>query len=308
MKRLVLGGALAVLSLSPLVAAGDAPSLLLQLEPEAVESAGLELGSATASQLAPEVVAYGRVLDAVPVVEVVASWNAARAQFERADKERRRVEELARGAENASARDLEAARAAASSARADADLAEARLVSVLGASATDDPRLLDLARKLALRSAALIRIDVPASSLRPEPERGARLTSHPQSSTPLASEYLGVAPTSNPLLPGWGLLFYVPSDPPPAGTPVRARIRCVGDVAAGVDVPASALVRNAGELFVFAKRGEGSFERVLVVARSREDGSWFVERGLQPGEEVVVAGAQMLLSTQLFGSSAAEED
>lgn len=286
----------------------DRPGRLLELGPEAARRAGLELTRATASELAPEVLGYGRVLDPAPVVAAVGRWQTARAQAERADEELRRTEVLARDEQNASTRDLEVARATDRSARAERDVAEAQVVGLLGFRAANGPGLASLVRGLAQRSSGLIRVDVPAASERPAPERGWWLVAHPGPAQPLAAEYLGPAPDANPQAPGWGFLFVVAEDPPPPGTPIRARIRTDRDPRQGVDVPSEALVRDGGEVFVFVQRGEGTFERLPVVARARGDGRWFVEGDVEPGTEIVVSGAQQLLSAQRLGPNAASGD
>lgn len=286
----------------------DDDALLLQLAPEASLRAGLRLERASASQFTSEVLAYGRVLDPAPVVAAVGHWRSARAQAERADQELRRIEKLARDEQNASTRDLELARAVASAASADRELAEAQVVGLLGADLVNDPRLTSWARAIARRSAALIRVDVPASRAQPEPARGARLTSYPDEGQPIASEYLGPAPAADSQLPGWGFLFLVPANPPPSGTPIRARIRTAEEIQQGVELASEALVRHDGALFVFVKRGDGLFERRAVMAQARGDGRWFVTGGVQPEDEVVVSGAQQLLSAQILAATPTEDD
>lgn len=282
--------------------------MILQLGAEGARRAGVELARATAGQLAPEVLAYGRVLDPAPVVTAVARRQAVRAQARRADEELQRIERLARDEQNASARELEAARAAASSARAEVTMAEAGVVGLLGFEAANDSRLPSLTRALERRSAALIRVDVPASAQRPAPERGWWLTAYPGLPHPIAAEYLAEAPDVSPQTPGWGFLFVVDEDPPPPGTRIRAGIRTAGEIRHGVDVPSEALVRDGGEVFVFVARGEGTFERLPVVARSHGNGRWLLEGDVEPGTQVVVSGAQQLLSAQLLGPGASLGD
>jgi hypothetical protein len=281
--------------------------LVLRLDSESVGRAGLETMGAEAARLAPEVMAYGRVLDPNPVIAAVAQRRAARAVSVRAEKELRRIRELARDEQNASERDLDAARVEASRASADLEIAEAGVVGVFGVAPASDPGLDSLMNEITRHVAALIRVDVPANSPRPDPRQGVTISSHPERTGALAVEYLGAAPVADPGFPGWGFLFVAREDPPPAGTPVSAWIRTTGSEMRGVDLPAEALVRHGGRIFVFVKRGEGEFERRSVDARSRGAGRWFITRGVQPGDEVVVAGAQQLLSAQLIPSSAAEE-
>jgi hypothetical protein len=71
-------------------------------------------------------------------------------------------------------------------------------------------------------------------------------------------------------------------------------------------VPANALLREGGRLFVFVERGRGTFERRPVAAQAQADGTWFVSAGLAGGERVVAAGAQELLSTEFLSASGPE--
>jgi hypothetical protein len=283
--------------------------LLLRLDPEAVRRVGVELETAVASRYEPELLAYGRALDPAPAVAAVARHLSAVAQADRADRDLRRIEALARGDQNASARELEAARAAASTADADLDATEAAVVALLGAEIAGDPRLPAWTHEMTRRSRALLRVDVPAGSRRPDPAKGAGLRVYPESGAPLRAEYIGPAPAADPMLPGWGFLFWVAGDgAPPPGTPIRAHIRTDGETLQGVDVPATALIREGGAIFVFIARGKGVFERVAIDATSRGDARWFVASGVEPGDRVVVTGAQQLLSAQTFSAGPGSKD
>jgi hypothetical protein len=285
----------------------SAAEALVRLDDESLRRAGVELVAAAPYRFVPEVEAYGRVLDPALAGEAVANREAALAAFETAQRELARVEGLARDAENASAREVEAARAAEARARADLEMAHARVAATLGTALEGVPDLSSLARKLGRREAALIRIDVPGGGIRPRPQEGAHLVAYPDRGGELASRFLGPAPDTDPNLPGWGFLFLVGEDPPPVGTPVRGRLRAAGEPQAGVRVPAAALVRHAGRLFVFVERGAGAFERRAVVAGALPDGGWFVSEGLGEGERVVASGAQALLSAGVLADSGSEE-
>jgi hypothetical protein len=91
--------------------------------------------------------------------------EAARAAFEAADREYRRVQTLQRGNSNASQRDLEVARAAFERDRAAFRAAEARLVSVWGREAEERRDLSVLVQSLVAREAAVARIDLPLGAV-----------------------------------------------------------------------------------------------------------------------------------------------
>jgi len=236
----------------------------------------------------------------------VVRWRAAKAASRASESELARVRTLAKGAQNASRRELETARASAARARADREGAEARVIAVLGPVLAKNPHLASLARKIAQREAALIRVDVPGGGPRPDPARGAHLWAYPERRRELAARYVGPAPDVDPSLPGIGFLFVVEKDPPAVGTSVSARLRVRGEPKPGVGVPAAALVRGVGGLFVFVAGGPGEFERRKVEAQVRDTGGWFVEDGLAAGEQIVVSGAQELLSAERLGAQGGE--
>jgi len=282
----------------------------IQLDSEAREGAGIELAAAVPRRLEPEVLAFGRVLDPAPVSLAVAGLEQRRANALAADRELRRVEKLAADRQNASQRELEQARAAAVSARAELEMARARVAASLGSALARSADLPALALRLGRREAALLRVDVPGQGAPPDPQRGARLVAYPAPDREIQARFLGAAPDADPNLPGWAFLFLVEADPPPVGTPIRAWLRGPGEPRMGVAIPGSAVLHHEGSLSVFVQESRGGFERRAIQAFLQPDGDWWVSRGLGPGEQVVVRGAQQLLSSSVLpaGGGAAEED
>lgn len=289
-------------------AEGPGAPLVVTLDEAALARAGIELASLEADQLAPEVLAYGRVLDPVPASAVLSNLAAARAAADAAERERVRVEGLARNGVNASAREVEAARATAARAQADLEQADYRVDALLGAARPTLGDLSELARGLGRRQVALVRVDVPGGRERPQPEHGARLTAYPETSRTLSARYLGPAPEADPRRPGWSFSFLVTEAPPPPGSPVWAHLAVTGEPVSGVHVPERALLRSEGRLFAFVALGGGRFERRVIEARVLPDGSAFATQGLSPGDSVVVSGAQQLLSSQRLAAGAGEEE
>jgi hypothetical protein len=315
-RAALLGGALTAIGCGRAAEAPGAPGSderpaeraagepLLKFPAEALVRAGVETAAVTPSRRDPEIEAFGRVVDPAALIAAIADREATRAASDAAQREQGRLEALARGEQNASAREVEAARAAVARASADFSSADARLVALLGIPSRARPDLASLGQQLAQRESALVRIDVPAGEQRPEPERGARLAAYPNSDTALEARYLGPATDSDPALPGWGFLFLVTRDPPPGGAPVHAWLRAPGPSLSGVSVPAASLVHHAGGMFVFVERGPGAFERRAVTAEPMPDGAWFVSAGLAEGARIAVSGAQALLSAGQLAAGA----
>ena len=76
----------------------------------------------------------------------------------------------------------------------------------------------------------------------------------------------------------------------------------------GVLVPSSAVVSWQGKSWAYAQETPDRFVRREVVADTPADGGWFVVQGFKSGEQVVVRGAQLLLSEELRAQIQVGED
>jgi hypothetical protein len=66
----------------------------------------------------------------------------------------------------------------------------------------------------------------------------------------------------------------------------------------GVVIPQAALMRNAGQIFVYVRRDATDFERRAVTGALTDPAGLFVASGFRPGEPVVTAGAAQLFAAQ----------
>jgi hypothetical protein len=80
---------------------------------------------------------------------------------------------------------------------------------------------------------------------------------------------------------------------------VVARISMAGAPIGGVLVPSAAVVWHAGKAWAYVKNADDSFARFEVSTADELDGGWFNASGFDAGDEVVVSGAQLLLSEEL---------
>jgi hypothetical protein len=117
---------------------------------------------------------------------------------------------------------------------------------------------------------------------------------------PLTGEPIAVGAPSEAGAQGQALLFRVK----PAGRPLRpgaaltAHLPLGGPPAAGVVVPRSAVVRFAGRPWVYVQVSDTGFTRREVALEHATEQGWFVTSGVRPGDRIVVAGAQTLLSEE----------
>lgn len=85
------------------------------------------------------------------------------------------------------------------------------------------------------------------------------------------------------------------------GNRVVGHLAGAGGSSAGVIVPERAVVWFAARPWIYVRDGKAAdiFERTSVSATRLVPGGWFNAAGLEPGQEVVVTGAQLLLSEEL---------
>jgi hypothetical protein len=239
----------------------------------------------------------GRVLDPLPLVQSFLAREIARATEAAAEREQVRVSRLAAGAQNASARELEAARLAAMRARSDRSDADARVVASWGPSFALRPDLGAFVDRLARGEAALLRLDLgsgaPARSL-----GDIRIRVPSQGNAERTARLIGPAPSMDPTLQGRGVLVALDSDPPPIGAAVEGRVSLGHASPGSVRIPTRSIVWHDGSSQVFLTPTSNRFLRRAVELEARlPDGSW-IASGISPGQRVVGQGAQQLLSAE----------
>jgi hypothetical protein len=309
---LVAGGAGAWL-LAHRPAAADAPKEAaapekpkdnpLHLPPAKREAAGIKLAKPSAVTIAPEVPAYGRVLDPTPFITLAAEVNTARAALAATEKEVQRASKLFAAGGNASAQAVETAEANVARDRAALASAQSRLVVTWGHGVVDQLEKVVTALNA---GGALVRLDVlPGERIAPNPT-AAQITVLGTDER-FSAEILGPAPVADAQVQGTSLLALVSGHALAAGSAVRATISGSGEATHALVVPADAIVYHQGSAWVFVLGEEDTFERKLVtVGQSAANGS-AISAGIEPDEQIVVAGAQQLLSAELQAGGAPVE-
>jgi hypothetical protein len=111
---------------------------------------------------------------------------------------------------------------------------------------------------------------------------------------------MGMAP-SDPQLLGETFLFSVETGDLSLrpGMAFTAYLKLPGEPTKGVLLPRAAIIRQEGALWAYVRSADDKFTRRQVEHAVPVDGGWFVAEGFKPGDAVVTAGAQMLLSEEL---------
>ncbi|MCX6954186.1 MAG: hypothetical protein NTV51_18710 [Verrucomicrobia bacterium] len=311
-------GLLACLAVSALVAA-DAPKPEaaapaahpkekenpLHLTPARRTAAGLTLAKPSAVSLTPELAGYGRVLDPVPFITLVAELETARVAATASEQELNRTKKLFEAGANSSAQSVETATAAAARDRIAVASARARLIATWSRPLADAASLaltvdaLEAGRTLA--RVDLTPGDVPApgvKSLRVGLLGGGDL---------VEADVIGAAPTADSQLQGTGFLVALKDHPLPVGAALRAVVAAPGAAEIALTVPRSAIVYHQGSSWIYVLGEEDTFERKLVILGRSLGDRVALRSGVEESEQVLVTGAQQLLSAELQAGGAPEE-
>jgi multidrug efflux pump subunit AcrA (membrane-fusion protein) len=163
--------------------------------------------------------------------------------------------------------------------------------------------------RLAQQRDVLIQITLPS---------GERIESIPETvpvqaspGTSTLAKFISPAPRTDPRIQGISYFYLAPAQPAGllAGMNVIAHMP-VGSEVKGVIVPSSALVWWQGKAWGYKRRDGERFARREVPTEISIDEGYFVSKGFEAGDEVVVKGAQLLLSEELLPPTQAgkEED
>jgi hypothetical protein len=272
----------------------------LTLEDEAQNRIALQVEPVRPAKLDPELKGFGRVLDPAPLAALAAELASAQAALAASEKEFDRLKLLNAQEKNASDRAVQMAEATA---RRDQILVESvrtRLALAWGQAVADQAGLPAFVRSLSSLDRVVVRLDLPAGEVLPAPPVSARIVLASLEEHSIPAQFLGPAPAVDAQVQGQGFLFLAQASSPRLafGKTVTGYVQLPGERLSGFVVPDSAVVRHAGQGWVYVQTHPDTFMRRRIPLDHRTDTGWFVPEGVAANERVVVSGAQALLSEE----------
>lgn len=300
----------AATAVAPTWLTNEAGLTTVTLDPATLARTGIQTAALAPSSNRAESLAYGSVPDLQSLTdlsnryrvaqgEVVAVQAAATASHQ----ELQRSRALAGDAGNVSQKNLQAAAATAAADQARAESANASLQALRASLAQQfGERLAQLVAaqpsaelsRLLNHQDTLLRIAIPALGNEVPPKR---ISVEDDSQRRIAADLISSAPQSDPNLAG-PVYLYRSSAPLPFGARLLAHLPRAQPAVEGVLIPQSAVLWFGGMPWAYAQVEAGRFvRRPLNDAIAVAEG-YFVDTGFNAGEQVVVRGAQLLLSEE----------
>lgn len=288
----------------------------IKLDKEAIAASGIATAVLQGAEADPSVEVYGTVVDIKPLVEARARYLAQSAEIRAlrvaattAETEFKRADALFRDDRNVSERVMRQAEADWKAARERVAAAETALRgSVETLRAEWGATLADMALNggssafgpLVEHSEVLLQITLPFEIEPAAAKRPLRVVPAGGSGSATA-RLLAAAPASASGAIGATYYYRAPAGGFRSGGRVVGHLGHEGGKAEGVVVPERAVVWYAGRPWVYVRdeKEKDIFEREPVSASQLLPGGWFNAQGLEAGQEVVVTGAQLLLSEEL---------
>lgn len=116
-----------------------------------------------------------------------------------------------------------------------------------------------------------------------------------------SAELISVAPQTDGSSQGRSYFFKTQAKDLSIGMNVTAWIAEQNTPLPGVTIPKSALLWSMDQAFVYVKTDDNTFSRRLINHYTISNDGYFVSEDLKPDEELVITGAQMLLSEEMRG-------
>jgi len=292
---------------APAAASENASTDLRQL-------AGIKTQALAAANQAPETTAFGSVINLEPLLtfrqqllQEQAVQSSAQARYRESDANLARTRDL-HNHDIVSTRRLQEQQAQWQSDQANLAATGYRRQNLLSASRLQwgdtltawfaEPDGKRIAPFLSRRRQLLL-ISLPPNASLPEGTRDIALEQHGDRTQAVTAQLIGPAPQVDPLTQGRQYFCFAEQQNLPYGARVTAWIKRGNQASRGVWIPESAVVWHLGQAFVFVQSAAGQFVRRLLPNLTPGANGYFAGEPFSPGEEIVVQGAQTLLSQEL---------
>ena len=288
---------------------------VVRVSSESQKASGIAVDGLRPGKSEAAVEVYGTVMNLQPLAEVrgryltaAAEARALRAVVAASESEFRRMELLFQDDRNVSEQAVRAAEGRYRSEQARQLAVEQGASSVrdsirstwgdtvTGWATNPDSKVMQsLLQQTAFLVQLVLPYDLPRSAVRGKISV-APAVSHENTRS---ARFVADSPQVDPALPGETYFYIVDGGSLRAGMRVLARIGLGGAAVSGVIVPPAAVVWHAGKSWVYVKNDEQTFARYEVSTAQELDGGWFNAGDFTDDDEVVISGAQLLLSEEL---------
>ena len=295
LRTLPMTAALALALMAP-AAQALAEGVLLKIDAATQRRLGVTTAPLAAGRRTAAVSGFARALDPVPLATLDSDIAAAAAAAAASQAEAARTRALNAADQTVSKQVAETAQATARGDAAKLQLLRRRLGLEWGPSLASDARRARVISDIAAGRAALVRID-SAQGL--AAQRGS-VTIDLGPEGVAHAVILGPTRSGDPRLQSTGVLALVSGAQAVhfgVGTTAPASI-VTGSGLEGVVLPRAALLRTAGQTFVYVRRDAASFERRAVAGALSDPKGLFAPRGFKAGEAVAVTGASQLFAAE----------
>ncbi len=153
------------------------------------------------------------------------------------------------------------------------------------------------------KNSVLVQVNLPLNTLAPPKNSTVTITPLSDSSQPIKAIYVSAATTSDTNGLGNTFFYSAPASLLRIGMRVNVELEAAAsDATNGVIIPSNAVVWYAGKSWAYFKIKEDNhaisqFIRKPVATDTEIDAGWF-NQGIEAGTEVVISGAQLLLSEE----------
>jgi hypothetical protein len=301
----------------------DAGQSVIRLSTEAQKLSGIETIILKPASHHAEFTAYGKAINIQPLLALrnrylvaLTERSSARAKFKQAEQNINRQQDLYRHGVS-SKRNLQEQQALWQSYKAQADATDFQGKAIL------DEALINWGKELttwALSSdpdklgaflsgrQRLLQITLPTNRHLPDSIQTIYIEVSGNRGKAHKAELISTATRTETVAQGESYYFQTGDKNIITGMNVTAWIPEANEQMTGVIIPESALIWYMDQALVYLKTAEETFSRHTIEHYFASAGGYFIPDAINPGEQVVTKGAQMLLSEELRGQIPKEDD
>lgn len=279
--------------------------------PDVQRASGIETLTLAASTVRPEITVYATVVDVQPLFDLSFRLAAAKEDVESAlttatssRVQYERDQTLMKDGRYISEKTLQDARTTKAADQDRLDSAKVVLDGIAAslrlqfgetiANAASTPSS-DFIHKLSTERTAMLLVSLPAGDKLSAPEQ---ITVDDSDGKRALARKISVSPRADPTIQG-NPFFYLAERTMPIGTHLIGHVPLSNESTPGVLIPDSAMIWYGGQRWAYVRIAPDQFVRRPVLSGEPADGGILVTTDFHPNEQIVVQGAQLLLSQEL---------